>query len=177
MWRRAPPPVCLLPSGLPFALEVLTPPPHPLDTMRFSTVLVILSAAFATTSATRFEARQNSFADCASTCLNTAIDHSSCYFDDDNCLCHEKAFIKESVTCFQKSCSGNDLTQSIAAIVALCRAEGVTYTTSAFGPTSTHSSSTASSPGPSSANRNAGASNDPNVLFALSALGLIGYAL
>jgi len=146
--------------------------------MRFSAVFVVLSAAFATTSAVLVEKRQTGYADCALPCLATPSAH--CNSSDTTCLCNDSDFVTAATLCFEKSCSGDDLTRSIAAAVEMCRAVGVTLSSSI--PTSTSNpSSTSSSPAPSrtssSSNSGSGVSNGVNALFALSAFGLVGYAL
>ncbi|KAF9781167.1 hypothetical protein BJ322DRAFT_1111888 [Thelephora terrestris] len=149
--------------------------------MRFSAVLVVLSAAFATTTAAFLETRQSGYASCALPCL-TSSNPGTCALDDTLCLCKDQQFVQETTTCFESSCSGSDLTQSIAAAVAMCRAVGVTLSTSNSGPTSTSSSTPSSTSGSSDSSfpgssKNSGVANGVNGLFALSALGLIGYAL
>jgi hypothetical protein len=155
---------------------------HSLNTMRFFAVLAVFSATFATTSAALLEQRQTGYASCALPCL-TSTNPGSCALDDTSCLCHDQDFVNQATVCFQNSCSGDDLQKSIAAAVAMCQAVGVTLTTTPISTptssshTSTPTSSPTSSGSNSGSNKSSGVSNGVNVLFALSALGLIGYAL
>ena len=61
------------------------------------------------------------FPGCALPCL-TSTDHGSCNLDDTSCLCHNQQFVDATTLCFQSSCTGSDLDQSIAAAVEMCRA-------------------------------------------------------
>jgi hypothetical protein len=99
--------------------------PRSLDIMRFSTVFVVLSAAFATTSASLLENRQTGYASCALPCLTT-ITSASCAANDTKCLCQDKDFVNKTTLCFQTNCTGTDLTKSVAAAVEMCRSVGVT---------------------------------------------------
>ena len=109
--------------------------------MRFSAVIVALSAAFATASAAHLERRQTGYASssrsvslvwirrltslslfpgCALPCL-TSADRGSCAADDTKCLCNNQTFVNETTLCFEKNCTGDDLDKSIAAAVEMCR--------------------------------------------------------
>jgi len=107
--------------------------------MLFFSVFVVLSAAFATTSPSFLEDRQTGFASafflpphrlskwgnsplfpgCALPCLT--ITSALCAPNDTKCLCQDKDFINKCTVCFQTSCGGDDLTNSIAAALELCR--------------------------------------------------------
>ncbi|KAF9781566.1 hypothetical protein BJ322DRAFT_231443 [Thelephora terrestris] len=108
--------------------------------MRFSAVLVVLSASFATTSAAFLETRQSDYPDCAVRCLISA-NAGECGHYDTACLCKSEQFLSQINGCFDKSCSASDLAQSVEAAVAMCRAAGVTLGVS---PTSTSSSTPSS---------------------------------
>lgn len=61
----------------------------------------------------------NSCVDCAITCLSTA-DYGSCNSSDYGCLCKSDTFIEGVASCFQSTCSGNDLTSATALSQQLC---------------------------------------------------------
>jgi len=145
--------------------------------MRFSAVIVVLSAAFATTTSAALLGSRQSYASCALTCLTASPSSvTGCSPTDTACLCKNQTFVQTTTACFESSCSGSDLEQSLEAAQAMCRAVGVTLTSSTSGTPTSGSSSTKPS-STSSSSTNSADSNGVNALFALSALGLIGYAL
>ena len=110
--------------------------------MRFSTILVVLSAAFATTSAAPLETRQDGYASssphqtaialagwlttfaslgCAIPCL-IQTDPGLCSLADTGCLCRNQQFVQQANACVEANCSGTDLEQSVATAVAACLA-------------------------------------------------------
>ncbi|KAG1724648.1 uncharacterized protein EDB91DRAFT_1350986 [Suillus paluster] len=141
--------------------------------MRFSFVVVALSAAFSTAYAAMI-ARQNSLPNCAVPCLANA-DYGNCSSTDDSCLCHSTAFINSTTTCIQASCTGSDLTNAEASSQELCAAVGVTLSTSATATSSSKATTTATSTPSSSSN--AASSNTINVLTGAAAFALLAASL
>jgi len=60
------------------------------------------------------------FPGCALPCL-TSVDRGSCDADDTKCLCLNQQFVEQANVCVHNSCSGDDLTKSVAAALEMCR--------------------------------------------------------
>ncbi|KAG0699426.1 hypothetical protein DFH29DRAFT_936956 [Suillus ampliporus] len=151
--------------------------------MRFSVVVLTLSAAFSTAFAAMI-ARQ-SIPNCAVPCMINA-DFGNCASTDDSCLCHSQAFINSTTTCIQSSCTGSDLTNAEAASQQLCAAVGVTLTSASATATATSSSkdtstatssAKATSTATTSPSSNAASSNSINVFTGAAAFVILAASL
>jgi len=107
--------------------------------MRLTLTFVALVGAFST--ATAFLTARQSVPSCADSCMEHA-DFGSCSSGDNHCLCNNQAFVANVTACVEASCTGADLTNAEAFSQAVCKAVGVTLTSSA-----TASGTTASSAG------------------------------
>ncbi|KAF8622400.1 hypothetical protein AX15_007052 [Amanita polypyramis BW_CC] len=117
--------------------------------MRFAaaTVLSVLAASGAV-SASSLEARQSPFPTCAQSCLANA-NLGGCVATDTACTCKNTEFVNSVTQCFFASCQGSDLTKAVSTAQALCRAVGITLTStpvitgtgSAYGASATGNSS------------------------------------
>lgn len=86
--------------------------------------------------------------ECALTCITST---DGCSFTDYECLCSNPNFINQATICIHANCLGSDLTNAEASLQDNCKDVGVTLTTSATAPQSSHSqnvTSTLSSLGP-----------------------------
>ncbi|KAI0063675.1 hypothetical protein BV25DRAFT_1899255 [Artomyces pyxidatus] len=106
--------------------------------MRFTLSFFAAAVATSVSASTLYPRQLGSFPACAIPCLLGA-DFGSCAQTDLACLCASPAFITSTNTCFNTSCTGDDLAAAIAAAVSTCESVGVTLTSSV--PLSTATSS------------------------------------
>ncbi|KAI0634319.1 hypothetical protein C8Q77DRAFT_1157153 [Trametes polyzona] len=145
--------------------------------------ILALAAALSTASAAQVQRRQApQYPACALPCIASA-DFGNCDPVDDNCLCHNQAFISSTTTCITSSCSGSDLQQAESAAQGACAAVGVTLSApapSATAPASSGSSTEAPSSTTSTApsqTSNAASARGANALAALAAVGAAAFVL
>ncbi|KAI0826175.1 hypothetical protein BC629DRAFT_55286 [Irpex lacteus] len=108
--------------------------------MRFAIVALLVAAS--TVSAASLQARQDSYPSCALPCVLNPTNLFGCSADDNACLCKSSDYVAETTDCIAKACTADDAAKADSLAQGLCKAVGVTLTsTPAPAPTASSSDS------------------------------------